>query len=134
MRLPTRLFTSCRSGTINQLLFLLPFGQNEMIVLAVIPPWTGRNFANFDELPISHIRRLRDQGNHEPRVKHPGQPRDSNWPLVVHFGKRIGSDRCETDRNLPIAHNRSDCPFESRASDPGKLIDLARYRPGGTMG
>lgn len=47
-----------RPGAINQFLFLLPFGQNEMIVLAVSAPGTRWDFSNFDKLPIRHIGRL----------------------------------------------------------------------------
>ena len=54
------LFLGAR-GTIGQLLFLLPLGQDEVIIISQGAPWTWRYFAHFHELPIRHIGGLKSE-------------------------------------------------------------------------
>src|SRR5438270_11711230 len=58
--------------------------------------------------------------NREPQAKRPAPRRGSGSVSAARFEKRIDNDRCETDRNPPIARNKSGYPCESRPSDAGK--------------
>src|SRR5947208_16464313 len=58
--------------------------------------------------------------NRGPQAKRPAPRRGSSSVSDARFGKRIDNGRCETDRNPPIARNKSGYPCESPPSDADK--------------